>query len=143
MNVPGLRSPYDQVGGLCHFGRMLDKIRLHAAGKLPVEYCENLGGGFDAALCRLFNVKYDDLVARVKQGGTDEDIRQWCFEHGRTPAEHEVTILNDFLRKRGWNDVASDRLAERVKQLGPQWIGKIHTFFDLIEADEGRQPRSR
>ena len=33
--IPGLRSPFDQVNGLVYFGRMLDKIRLAAAGKLP------------------------------------------------------------------------------------------------------------
>ena len=141
MNVPGLRSPYDQVGGLFHFGRMLDKIRLHAASKLPADYQENLGGGFDGAICRLLGVKYENLVARVKQGGSDDEILQWCFEHGRKPAEYELTILNEYLRKRGWNDVASERLVERVKTLGPQWVGKIRTFFDFIEVDEGRSPR--
>ena len=144
MNVPGLRSPYDQVGSLLHFGRMLDKIRLHAAGKLPADYQENLGGGFDGVLCRFLGVQYEALVARVKQGGDDdEEILQWCFTTGRQPAEHEFTILNEYLRKRGWNDVASERLIERVKSLGPQWVGKVHTFFDMIEVDEGRQPRCR
>ena len=33
--IPGLRSPSAQVKGLVYFGRMLDKIRLNAAGKLP------------------------------------------------------------------------------------------------------------
>ncbi len=42
-NVPGLRSCYDKVGRLIYFGRMLDKIRLHAAGQLPPAYDENLG----------------------------------------------------------------------------------------------------
>ena len=48
MHVPGLRSPYLKVGRLVYFGRMLDKIRLHAAGKLPeADYGANLGKGFD------------------------------------------------------------------------------------------------
>ncbi len=41
-HIPGLRSPYAKVGRLVFFGRMLDKIRLRAAGKLPVEYVANL-----------------------------------------------------------------------------------------------------
>jgi len=143
MNIPNLRSPYDQVGDLYHFGRMLDKIRLHAAGKLPADYSPNLGGGFDGRVCGLLSVKHEDVVTRVKLGGTDEDVLQWCFENGRKPSADEIEVFNDFLKKRGWNDSASDRLTERVKQLGPQWAGKIHTFFDLIEADEGKQPRSR
>ena len=42
-----LRSPYDKVGGLFYFGRMLDKIRSHRKGELPLEYEVNLGKGFD------------------------------------------------------------------------------------------------
>ena len=30
MHVEDLRSPYDRIGGLFYFGRMLDKIRLKA-----------------------------------------------------------------------------------------------------------------
>ena len=33
--IPGLRGPSAQVRGLVYFGRMLDKIRLAAAGRLP------------------------------------------------------------------------------------------------------------
>lgn len=42
-HVPGLRSCYAKVGRLIYFGRMLDKIRLHAAGRLPDEYHAQLG----------------------------------------------------------------------------------------------------
>jgi Domain of unknown function (DUF5069) len=38
MQVEGLRSPYEKVGGLVYFGRMLDKIRLFAKDELPSEY---------------------------------------------------------------------------------------------------------
>jgi gluconokinase len=31
--ISGLRSPGDQVNGIVYFGRMLDKMRLAAAGK--------------------------------------------------------------------------------------------------------------
>ena len=143
MNVPGLRSPYDTVGGIVHFGRMLDKIRLNAAGTLPADYQENLGGGFDGRCCNLLHVKFDDVVTRVKLGRSDDEMIQWAFDHGRRPSEEEIEVWNSFMSKRGWNDGASERLAERVKQFDPQWAGKIQTFFDFIEVDEGRQPRCR
>ena len=41
--LPGLRSPRAKVGRLVYSGRMLDKIRLHAAGRLPAGYAANLG----------------------------------------------------------------------------------------------------
>ena len=140
MNVPNLRSCYDTVGGIVYFGRMLDKIRLHAQRKLPADYHANLGQGFDSRCCSFLHVAYDDIVPRVKQGGTDEEILQWCFAHGRKPTDEEIEIWNHYMRKRGWRDDASERLAQRVKELGPQWRRKIHTFFDYIDADEGRMP---
>src|SRR5438105_3237790 len=71
MNVPGLRSPYEKVGGIFYFGRMLDKIRLHAAGKLPEEYRNNLGTGFDGRAAGFLQIEYPALVERVKGGGND------------------------------------------------------------------------
>src|SRR3954471_422609 len=68
-NVPGLRSPYKKVGRLVYFGRMLDKIRLHAAGKLPgADYSANLGKGFDARCCSFLRIDYEDLKTRVLAG---------------------------------------------------------------------------
>jgi hypothetical protein len=140
MQVAGLRSPYDTVGGIVHFGRMLDKLRLHAAGKLPSEYHPNLGIGFDGRCCSLLHVKYEDVVARVKLGGADEEVLQWCFEQGRKPTEEETEVWNDFMRKRGWRDAVSDRLAQRLKESGLR--ADIQTMFDYIDADEGRPPRN-
>src|SRR5438309_489448 len=51
-NFP-IRSPSAKVDGLVYFGRMLDKIRLHAKGELPAEYQPNLGKGFDGSSLEL------------------------------------------------------------------------------------------
>ena len=141
MNVTGLRSPYDTVGNLVHFGRMLDKIRLHAQRKLPAAYHQNLGIGFDGRCCSFLHVKYEDVVARVKLGGTDEDVLQWCFENGRKPTDEEIEVWNGFMSKRGWRDEASARLEERKRESNFAHRTDIQTFFDYIEADEGRPPR--
>ena len=69
-SIPGLRSPYAKVGQFVYFGRMLDKIRLHADGRLPADYVANLGDGFDARCCRFLRVSYADLRARALQGGS-------------------------------------------------------------------------
>ena len=44
--------------------------------------------------------------ARVKEGGSDEEMLQWAFERGRKPTEEEIEIWNEFMRKCGWNDDA-------------------------------------
>src|SRR3974390_2910646 len=104
MKIPGLRRSFEMVGGVVFFGRMLDKIRLHAQGQLPADY--NRGTGFDARTCRFLRVDYAQLAARVLQGGTDEEILDWCFQQGCHPSEEEIFIWNAFMTKRGWRDDA-------------------------------------
>ena len=143
MAVNQLRSPYEKVGGIYYFGRMLDKIRLHAAGSLPADYQPNLGGGFDQRCTAFLNVAYADLVERVKQGGSDEEILEWCFLRGRKPGAEEIEIWNEFMRKRGWNDEATPILQRRLREGGFEQRSDIQTMFDYIDLDEGRDPRAR
>ncbi len=138
MKIPGLRSPADKVGTLVYFGRMVDKIRLHIAGQLPADYIENLGDGFDKVCVNLFGITYEALTQRVKAGGTDEEILAWCFENGRKLTDQDQNIWNEFLRKRGWNDSGSERLVQRKVESGFQDRADIQTFFQYIDADEGR-----
>ena len=138
MHVPNLRSPYVQVGGLYYLARMLDKIRLHAAGQLPQEYHANLGSGFDGRTLSFLWLEYPALVDRVKQGGTDEEVLDWAYGQGRQPSPEELEVWNDFMLKRGWNDDSSERLVLRKRESNFQDRDDIQTFFDYIDADEGR-----
>lgn len=135
----GLRSPYDRVGGLVYFGRMLDKIRLLAAGKLPEDYQKNVGKGFDMRCAEYLGVHFDDILKRVNEGGTDEEILAWCRAKGGERTEIQTEMWCSFLLKRGWRDSSSDILARRVAEEGLS-DKPIETFFDFIEYDEGRDP---
>ncbi len=132
------RSPAEKIGGLVYFGRMLDKIRAHAKGKLPAEYVEKLGSGFDGRCVRFLGIGYEDLVARLKEGGTDEEIFQWAFERGRKLSEEDIENWNEFMRKCGWKDVVSPILDRRKKESGLQNRDDIETMFQYIDVDEGR-----
>jgi carbohydrate kinase (thermoresistant glucokinase family) len=137
--VPGLRSNYSKVGRLVYFGRMLDKIRLHAAGQLPADYHANLGGGFDVRCCTFLGVEYAALKPRVLAGGTDDEVLAWCHERGGARTDEQCNVWNRFVMKRGWRDEASATLRQRIVEFG--LTGKpIETFFDLNEFDEGRDP---
>ena len=118
MKIDGLRSPYDTVERLVHFGRMIDKIRLHAAGKLPAEYQSLLGGanpnGFDARCCRFLQVDYELLAAQAKKGGTEEELFRWACMQGHKPSGGEMEIWNAFMQKHGWRDECSARLRDRL-----------------------------
>jgi gluconokinase len=140
-HVPGLRSPYDKVGRLVYFGRMLDKIRLLAAGQLPAEYAANVGDSnalvFDARACRFLGVAHAELTARTLAGGTDEEILAWAHEHGTPRNDEECTIWNAYMSKLGWRDSATSRLKQRLHEYGLEGL-PIDTYFDLFDLDEGR-----
>lgn len=139
--IPGLRSPADQVKGLVYFGRMLDKIRLAAQGKLPADWQTMRGPGsqnsFDARCCRFLGVSYDALEARALKGGSDEELLDWAFQNGRRPTDDEIEIWNAFMSKRGWRDAGTQRLHERLAELGLP-PNTVQTMFEFIDLDEGR-----
>ena len=143
MNIPGLRSPDDEVGGIVYFGRMLDKVRLHAEGKLPADYVENLGDGFDLRCVNFLGVKYADVVEWVKSGMTDEEVLGKCLKEGSGATEEQIEVWNDFMRKRGWRDAASERVAFRLREAGIDGDTDIETMFEFIDFDEGRRPARR
>ena len=119
---------------------MLDKIRLLAQGELPSDYHANLGKGFDEKCVKFLRVDYDTLVERVTQGGTDDEILEWCFAAGRRPREDDIYVWNEFMRKRGWNDEVSEILQRRKAESGMTGRADIQTSFQFIDADEGRLP---
>lgn len=143
MKVDGLRSPHEKTGELVYFGRMLDKIRLHAEGKLPGDYTGNLGSGFDGRCCSFLWVEYPTLVARVQQGGGDAEILEWCYTQGRKPSAEEFEIWNEFMRKRGWDDEATPILHRRLREGNFEHRTDILTMFDYIDLDEGRDPADK
>ena len=137
-----LRSPRDQVGGIAVFGRILDKIRVQARdGKLPEGYHLGLIAGsrtFDDRICKLLNVDFEALQVRTLEGGTDEEILEWCFQHGRKPDPEHIELFNTFMQKRGWRDSASGGLEEQKRDAGLGHRDDIVTFFDLMDTEEGR-----
>lgn len=140
--IPNLRSPYDKVGGIFHFGRMLDKIRLQAQGALPEAWIEakGLARGFDGRCCGFLRVNYEALEKRTLEGGTDEEILDWAFAEGRRPTEEEIEIWNSFMMKLGWRDATAERVRIRLAESGfPE--GAVLTMFDFIDLDEGRPVR--
>ena len=140
-NVPGLRSPYRKVGRLVYFGRMLDKIRLQAAGTLPAaDYAANLGKGFDARCCSFLRVNYDELKGRVLAGGMDDEaLLAWALERGGARTDEECEIWNGFMMKRGWRDAGAPMLAQRIRESNLE-SQPVMTMFDYLDFDEGRDP---
>ena len=142
-HIPHLRSPYVKTGRLIYFARMLDKIRLHAAGQLPADYVANLGDSqfytLDGRCCRFLGVPYARIHTLALAGGTDEQILSQAHALGTPRTDEECHVWNRFILKLGWRDERSAVLAERINS--PAFHGKtIETLVDHIEYDEGRDP---
>ncbi len=140
--IPDLRSPSEEVGGLVYFGRMLDKIRLAAAGKLPEGWQAERGQGmknsFDDRCCKFLNIDYAAIETETLGGGrTDEELLEWAFARGGRPSIEAIEIWNAFMTKRGWGDTGTQRLNERLAEIGLP-PGTVQTMFEFIDLDEGR-----
>jgi gluconokinase len=134
-------SPYETCHGLVYFSRMIDKIRLHAAGKLGADYVPNLGKGFDLRCCSLLGVEYASLAAAVGATLSDEEAWSWVAKNGQAPSEEQIEVWNGFMTRRGWKDDLAEILERRKKESGFAKRPEIQTMFDYIDADEGRAIR--
>jgi hypothetical protein len=135
------KSPAETVAGMRYFGRMLDKIRLHARGELGAEYQKNVGHphSADGACLNFLRIKHDELRTRVLEGGTDEEILKWCFETGRRLNEGDLLVWNNFMAKFGWNDFATPNLERLKKENGIADRADIQTMGELMDFEEKRR----
>jgi len=142
VNGKAPKSFHEAVGGMKYFPRMLDKIRLYARGELREDCHANLGlaNRADGLCCQYLRVTYETLKQRVLEGGTDETILDWCFVKGRRLDETDILIWNEFIRKRGWNDEASGRLAAWKQESGHTARTDLMTIPDYTDVLEGRKP---
>ena len=138
MKTPGLRPADVRIGGLVHFGRMLDKIRLTAAGRLPDGYYlgESDFSWWDGRCCRFLGVSYAELRARVEAGASDEAVFAWSLEAGSRPNAEQIAIWSTFILKRGWRDESSAALELEKQASGFGGRQDIVTWAELQRAEE-------
>jgi gluconokinase len=88
-------------------------------------------------LSQFLALDHSEIIARVKKGGTDEEILEWCFSNGLRPNETQIRVWNSFAEKVGWRDRAEATVGRVREAMGPAGAN-IATIFDCIDADEGR-----
>jgi len=138
-------SDHLKTRGVVYFARMVDKIRLHAAGRLPADYVSHLGfadaTSFDARCCRFWGLDYETVRTRTLQGGTTEEIFDDLFA-GRQPLNVEqVFVWNLFLLKRGWRDSGTPGVTAEKAAAGIPHRADVQTYVDMHDIDEGRAPQ--
>ena len=137
------RSPKEQVGGLCHLGRLIDKVRMRNAGQIQ-DY-NYLTVGFDKYLLDKLEIKGEDFEKRVLQGGTDAEIAEWVRANGKALTDEEKAEWNNmvltFGPKAPMAQQAFDKNLAAIAQkrgVTVEQLPSIKTWFELIEHDEGR-----
>ena len=137
------RSPKEQVGGLCHLGRLIDKVRMRNAGQIQ-DY-NYLTVGFDKYLLDKLEIKGEDFEKRVLQGGTDSEIAEWVRVNGKALTDEEKAEWNNmvltFGPKAPMAQQAFDKNLAAIAQkrgVTVEQLPSIKTWFELIEHDEGR-----
>jgi Domain of unknown function (DUF5069) len=125
---------------MMYFSRMLDKIRLHSRGELPEEYHPNMGvpKSADGICLNFLRINYDDLKKRVSDGGTDEEILEWCYGKGRRLNQGDLTVWNEFMNKFGLKDFATPLLEKNKAAAGISDRADIETITQFIDWEEGR-----
>lgn len=95
-------------------------------------------GSFDSRICHFLGISYADINAETLKGGSDDELLEWVFGNGHRPGAEEIEVWNGFMIKRGWRDSASQRVKERLKEIGLE-PGTVETLFEFIDLDEGRR----
>jgi len=132
------RSPRETMCGWVHLPRFIDKIRLHAAGKLHADYQENFTKGFDGAWLKAVGVPAASFIQVVEHSITDGQVADWVAQNVKK-SDAEKRTFNDFVLNRGRDDEAGKaRLKMRKEEAGLARRDDVQTFVDFIDADEKR-----
>jgi hypothetical protein len=125
--------------GWMHLPRLIDKVRLHLAGKLHADYQPNFGKGFDGLWLETAGVPAEQFTELVRNSITDGQVCDWVLKNLKKPesvkAAHRERMLN--YPKKDDAEMQA-RLKLRKEQAGVAEREDIQCFVDVIDADEGR-----
>jgi hypothetical protein len=133
------RSPRETMCGWMHLPRYIDKIRLHLAGRLHVEYQPNYGKGFDGAWLKAAGLTHEQFVEVVRNTVTDGQVADWVLKNvKKADADKQAHVEGMFNYPKADDQAMQDRLKQRKAQAGLTHRTDIKTFVDFIDADEKR-----
>jgi hypothetical protein len=133
------RSPRETMNGWMHLPRYIDKIRLHLAGKLPKDYQDNFGKGFDGAWLKAAGLTHEQFIEIVRNTITDGEVCDWVRQNVKKSEADKKAHAESMLNYPKADDQAmQDRLKMRKEQAGMAHRDEIKSFVDFIDADEKR-----
>jgi hypothetical protein len=139
--APPIRSPRETLGGYVFLPRLIDKVRLHAEGRLPPEYHAQLLGNeltLDGRFLGFTGLDREALRAAILAAPDDHAVLAWVERHA---------VQHSAAEKRAWISAIdayrpdSERATRRARMY-PDVAARCDvatlSLFDLIDLDEGR-----
>ncbi len=119
---------------------MIDKIRLHARGKLPPEYIGNLlkpGLTLDGRLLAFTGLDAEELRRAILEAKTDEEVLVWVERHAKPQTKSEkqqwIAEIEVYRPSAEWAQWRREAYKEVAVKVDPATL----SVFDLIDMDEG------
>ena len=141
--LASLRSPREALGGYVFLPRLIDKVRLHAQGKLPPEYIGNLlkpGLTLDGRFLMFTGLDAEELRRAILAAKTDEEVLIWIERHATPHTEAEKRKGIEEIEAYRPEAQAAQRRREVYKEVAVIVDPATLNVFDLIDMDEGRIP---
>ena len=129
------RSPYEKVGGYMMLGRTIDKAHATLQGLLG-EYMYDCP--LDKRLFGFLGISAHQLLELVENSENDEDVADSLKTIQVERNTEEIKQFNDQILESGPNDDESQVYFERLRQKHAPDRPDISSWFDIIEAEEGR-----
>src|SRR5947209_5073367 len=131
------RSPYEKLGGYVHLPRLIDKAKLARKGLLNGYNYKTVG--FDKHLLAFLKIDGDTFEEAVNRLEGDDAILDWVEENAKKHSAEAIDEWNEAMISRHPDTAAKKaRFNHFLKEAGGAARKDIHTYFDLIEFDEGR-----
>jgi hypothetical protein len=125
--------------GWMHLPRLIDKVRLHLAGKLAADYQANFCKGFDGLWLETAGVDAKEFIDVVRHSMTDGEVCDWVRNHVKKSDEVKAAHRERMLNYPKPDDAEMQaRLKMRKEQAGVAHRDDIRTFVDFIDVDEKR-----
>jgi hypothetical protein len=133
------RSPRETMCGWMHLPRYIDKVRLHLAGKLHLDYQPNFGKGFDGRWLEAAGLQHEGFIELVKGTITDGEVCDWVQRNVKKSDADKRAHAERMLNYPKPDDSAmQDRLKQRKEAAGLSHRDDLRSFVDFIDADEKR-----
>ncbi len=130
------RSPYEKLGPYIFLARTLDKSRAYNAATLG-EYTYNCSN--DVIVFKFLGINHEEFAEAAKERKADEEMLSWVDENAENKhSSEEIEAFNKkFQDRKPDTPEKQEYFNELLMDLAPGRTD-IKTWFDLIDADEGR-----